>query len=85
MKVTACGPSYDYPGDENLVKPGDENLVKTVQEMREPILPALVVFFWQKNSSISVISFFSLQLYRPWDVDFFAKKKNPTHNHHPHH
>ena len=20
MKITACGPSYDYPGDKNLVK-----------------------------------------------------------------
>ena len=44
--------------------------------MREPDLLALY-FFSRKKSQvhISVISFFNLQLYRPWNVDFFAKKK----------
>ena len=49
MKITACGPSYDYPGDENLVK-----LKDCTRDARRPspscqlwlLLLFVVVFFF---------------------------------------
>ena len=55
MKITACGPSYDYPGDENLVK-----LKDCTRDARRPSpscqlwLLLLFFFFFAKKIQLSV-------------------------------
>ena len=81
MKSTACGPSYDYPGDENLVK------LKDCTTDARAHLASFDFFFREKNSSISVISFFNFNYTYPGTSIFSRKKKKKKerniHNRHP--
>ena len=70
MKSTACGPSYDYPGDENLVK-----LKDCTTDARAHVTSLIFFFFCEKNSSISVISFFNFNYTYPGTSIFSRKKK----------
>ena len=70
MKSSACGPSYDYPGDENLVK-----LKDCTTDARAHLASFDFFFFREKNLSISVISFFNFNYTYPGTSIFFAKKK----------
>ena len=70
MKSTACGPSYDYPGDENLVK-----LKDCTTDPRAHLASFDFFFFREKSSSISVISFFNFNYTYPGTSIFSRKKK----------
>ena len=61
MKSTACGPSYDYSGNENFVKLKD--CTREARACLTSLVVVVVVFSRKKKkkTSISVISFFNLQ------------------------
>ena len=50
MKSTVCGPSYDYPGDENLVKLKD----CTRDARAHPVRFYLFIFFPRKKIQVLV-------------------------------
>ena len=78
MKSTACGPSYDYPGDENLVK-----LKGCTTDARAHLasFDFYYFFFREKNSSISVVSFFNFNYTYPGTSIFFSRKKKERKKH----
>ena len=76
MKSTACGPSYDYPGDENLVK------LKDCTTDARAHLASFDFFFREKNSSISVIRFLT-SIIHTLERPFFREKKKKERRKHP--
>ena len=79
MKSTACGPSYDYPGDENLVK------LKDCTTDARAHLASFDFFFREKNSSMCH-SFFNFNYTYPGTSIFSRKKEKKErniHNRHP--
>ena len=80
MKSTACGPSYDYPGDENLVKLKDCTTDATAP------LPALIFFFFAKKIQVLVSFRFLTSIIHILERHFFREKKKKErniHNRHP--
>ena len=75
MKSSACGPSYDYPGDENHVK------LKDCTTDARAHLASFDFFFREKNLSISVISFFNFN-YTYRGTSIFSRKKKKERNIH---
>ena len=81
MKSTACGPSYDYPGDENLV-----NLKDSTRDERAHLASFVCLFVCFLAKKIQVLVSYRFLTYSytdPGTSIFFAKKKN-THKRHAH-
>ena len=71
MKSTACGPSYDYPGDENFLK-----LKDCTRDARARL--ASFVFIFSRKFFKSILVSFRFLSYSYTDHGtsiFFAKKK----------
>ena len=70
MKSTACGPSYDYPGDENLVKLKD---CKT--DARAHLASFDFFFFFAKKIQVLVSFRFLTSIIHTLERRFFREKK----------
>ena len=68
MKSTACGPSYDYPGDENLVK-----LKDCTTDARAHL--ASFDFFFAKKIEVLVSFRFLTSIIHTLERRFFGEKK----------
>ena len=84
MKSTACGPSYNYPGDENLVK-----LIDCTTDARAH-LASFDFFFSRKKIQVLVSFRFLTSIIHVHTLEprFFREKKKKKkerniHNRHP--
>ena len=77
MKSTACGPSYDYPGDENLVKLKDSTTDARAH------LASFDFFFFAKKIQVLVSFRFLTSIIHVYTLErrFFRKKKKKRKKH----
>ena len=76
VKSTACGPSYDYPGDENLVK------LKDCTTDARAHLASFDFFFFVKKIQV-LVSFFFTSIIHTLECRFFREKKKKERKKHP--
>ena len=81
MKSTACGPGYDYPGDENLVK------LKDCTTDARAHLASFDFVFSRKKIQVLVSFRFLTSIIHTLERRFFREKKKGKerniHNRHP--
>ena len=75
MKSTACGPSYDYPGNENLVK------LKDCTTDARAHLASFDFFFFAKKIQVLVSFRFLTSIIHTLERRFFREKKKERKKH----
>ena len=78
MKSTACGPSYDYPGDENLVK-----LKDCTTDARAHLASFDIFFFFCEKIQVLVSFCFLTSIIHTLERRFFREKKKKERKKHP--